>query len=86
MQPVFVQAVPVHVLPKLEYQLCYGAETLTHTEACQLWAEQQLHSSTVSLIGKIFTQLHVSLVHLFSSHQVVIALHFCQRGLVVMTD
>ncbi|XP_053343331.1 little elongation complex subunit 2 isoform X1 [Clarias gariepinus] len=47
------RAVPVHVLPKLEYQLCYGAETLTHTEACQLWAEQQLHSSTVSLIGRI---------------------------------
>ncbi|GAA6105036.1 little elongation complex subunit 2 [Tachysurus ichikawai] len=47
------RAVPVHVLPKLEYQLCYGVESLTHTEACQLWAEQQLHSSTVSLIGRI---------------------------------
>ncbi|MCJ8735933.1 hypothetical protein PDJAM_G00253130 [Pangasius djambal] len=47
------RAVPVHVLPKLEYQLCYGAECLTHTEACQLWAEQQLHSSTVSFIGRI---------------------------------
>ncbi|XP_017563822.1 little elongation complex subunit 2 isoform X1 [Pygocentrus nattereri] len=46
-------AVPVHVLPKLEYQLCYGAETLTHTEACLLWAEQLLHSSTVSFIGRI---------------------------------
>lgn len=55
---MLVQAVPVHVLPKLEYQLCYGVESLTHTEACQLWAEQQLHSSTVSLIGKMFTQLH----------------------------
>ncbi|XP_053496746.1 little elongation complex subunit 2 isoform X1 [Ictalurus furcatus] len=47
------RAVPVHVLPKLEYQLCYGAESLTHTEACQLWAEQQLHSSMESFIGRI---------------------------------
>ncbi|KAL7858198.1 hypothetical protein AOLI_G00183000 [Acnodon oligacanthus] len=47
------RAVPVHVLPKLEYQLCYGAESLTHTEACLLWAEQLLHSSTVSFIGRI---------------------------------
>lgn len=42
----------MHVLPKLEYQLCYGAESLTHTEACQLWAEKLLHSSTVSFISK----------------------------------
>ncbi|XP_059392457.1 little elongation complex subunit 2-like isoform X2 [Carassius carassius] len=47
------RAVPVHVLPKLEYQLCYGAESLTHTEACQLWAEKLLHSSTVSFISRI---------------------------------
>ncbi|KAK3558919.1 hypothetical protein QTP86_032183 [Hemibagrus guttatus] len=47
------RVVPVHVLPKLEYQLCYGAESFTYTEACQLWAEQQLHSSTVSFIGRI---------------------------------
>ncbi|XP_043084767.1 little elongation complex subunit 2 isoform X2 [Puntigrus tetrazona] len=47
------RAVPVQVLPKLEYQLCYGAESLTHTEACQLWAEKLLHSSTVSFISRI---------------------------------
>ncbi|XP_067291791.1 little elongation complex subunit 2 [Pseudorasbora parva] len=47
------RAVPVHVLPKLEYQLCYGAESLTHREACQLWAEKLLHSSTVSFISRI---------------------------------
>uniref|UniRef100_A0A671T374 Little elongation complex subunit 2-like n=1 Tax=Sinocyclocheilus anshuiensis TaxID=1608454 RepID=A0A671T374_9TELE len=47
------RAVPVHVLPKLEYQLCYGAESLTHTEACQLWSEKLLHSSTVSFISRI---------------------------------
>lgn len=56
-QSVLVQAVPVHVLPKLEYQLCYGAESLTHTEVCQLWAEQQLHSSVASFIGKMVTRL-----------------------------
>ncbi|XP_022527930.2 little elongation complex subunit 2 [Astyanax mexicanus] len=47
------RAVPVHVLPKLEYQLCYGAELLTHTEVCRLWAEQLLHTSTASFIGRI---------------------------------
>lgn len=47
------RAVPVHVLPKLEYQLCYGAESLTHSEACQVWAEKLLHSSTVSFISRI---------------------------------
>ncbi|XP_066524470.1 little elongation complex subunit 2 isoform X2 [Hoplias malabaricus] len=47
------QAVPVHVLPKLEYQLCYGAESLTYSESCRLWAEQLLHSRTNSFIGRI---------------------------------
>ncbi|XP_030621165.1 little elongation complex subunit 2 [Chanos chanos] len=47
------KVVPVHLLPKLEYQLCYGAESLTHSEACRLWAETLLHSSTVSFIGRI---------------------------------
>ncbi|XP_034541120.1 little elongation complex subunit 2 [Notolabrus celidotus] len=45
--------VPVHVLPKLEYQLCYGVECLTSSEACQLWTETELHSSTVSYIAHI---------------------------------
>ncbi|XP_056595435.1 little elongation complex subunit 2 isoform X2 [Triplophysa dalaica] len=47
------RAVPLHVLPKLEYQLCYGAESLTHSEVCQLWAEKLLHSSAVSFISRI---------------------------------
>ncbi|XP_070687512.1 little elongation complex subunit 2 [Pempheris klunzingeri] len=47
------QFVPVHVLPKLEYQLCYGVECLTSSEACQLWTETMLHSSTVSYIAHI---------------------------------
>ncbi|XP_041652514.1 little elongation complex subunit 2 isoform X2 [Cheilinus undulatus] len=45
--------VPVHVLPKLEYQLCYGVECLSSSEACQLWTETMLHSSTVSYIAHI---------------------------------
>lgn len=48
------QYVPVHVLPKVEYQLSYGVECLSSSEACQLWTETLLHSSTVSYIGKTF--------------------------------
>ncbi|CAJ1056687.1 little elongation complex subunit 2 [Xyrichtys novacula] len=47
------QFVPVHVLPKLEYQLCYGVECLSNSELCQLWTETVLHSSTVSFIAHI---------------------------------
>ncbi|XP_053741718.1 little elongation complex subunit 2 isoform X1 [Synchiropus splendidus] len=47
------QHVPVQVLPKLEYQLSYGVERLSRGEACQLWAEAALHSSTVSYIAHI---------------------------------
>ncbi|XP_047452874.1 little elongation complex subunit 2 [Mugil cephalus] len=47
------QFVPVHVLPKLEYQLSYGVECLTRSEACQLWTETLLHSSTVSYTAHI---------------------------------
>ncbi|XP_035012960.1 little elongation complex subunit 2 [Hippoglossus stenolepis] len=50
------QYVPVHVLPKLEYQLSYGVECLTRSEACQLWTETLLHSSTVSFIAHINTR------------------------------
>lgn len=48
---------PVHVLPKLEYQLSYGVECLSSSEACQLWTETLLHSSTVSYIGKKKTKV-----------------------------
>ncbi|KAM6926101.1 little elongation complex subunit 2 isoform 1-T1 [Lycodopsis pacificus] len=47
------QFVPVHVLPKLEYQLNYGVECLSSSEACQLWTETLLHSSTVSYVAHI---------------------------------
>ncbi|XP_068616035.1 little elongation complex subunit 2-like [Brachionichthys hirsutus] len=47
------QYLPVHVLPKMEYQLCYGVECLSSGEACKLWTETRLHSSTVSYIAHI---------------------------------
>ncbi|XP_061772929.1 little elongation complex subunit 2 [Nerophis ophidion] len=47
------QLVPVHVLPKLEYQLCHGVECLSSSEACQLWTETALHSSNVSFVAHI---------------------------------
>lgn len=47
------QYVPVHVLPKMEYQLNYGVECLSSKEACQLWTEAALHSSTVSYTAHI---------------------------------
>lgn len=53
--PLTQQFVPVHVLPKLEYQLSYGVECLSSSEVCQLWTETLLHSSTVSYLGKVFT-------------------------------
>nr|XP_061812799.1 little elongation complex subunit 2-like [Nerophis lumbriciformis] len=45
--------VPVHVLPKLNYQLCHGVESLSSSEACHLWTEKALHSSTVSVVAHI---------------------------------
>ncbi|XP_072291369.1 little elongation complex subunit 2 isoform X2 [Eucyclogobius newberryi] len=47
------QWVPLNILPKLEYQLTYGVECLSNTEACQLWTESLLHSSTESFIAHI---------------------------------
>ncbi|KAM9375563.1 little elongation complex subunit 2 isoform 2-T2 [Pholidichthys leucotaenia] len=56
------QYVPVHILPKLEYQLSYGVECITSSEACHLWAETLLHSSAVSYIAHI--NVHTSKVAL----------------------
>lgn len=47
------KCVPVNVFPKLEYQLTYGVECLSSSEACQLWTETLLHSSTESFIAHI---------------------------------
>ncbi|KAM3608514.1 uncharacterized protein V6R79_000383 [Siganus canaliculatus] len=59
------ELVPVHVLPKLEYQLSYGVECLSSSEACQLWTESLLHSSTVSYTGTVPPLLHMPLCFLF---------------------
>uniref|UniRef100_A0A8C6X2W9 Interactor of little elongation complex ELL subunit 2 n=1 Tax=Naja naja TaxID=35670 RepID=A0A8C6X2W9_NAJNA len=44
---------PVYVLPKLEYQAFYGAETLTEDEVCRLWMESLLHSNTSFTVGHV---------------------------------
>ncbi|XP_077566532.1 little elongation complex subunit 2 [Stigmatopora nigra] len=56
--------VPVHVLPKLNYQLCHGVECLSSSEACHLWTETALHSSTVPIVAHI--NAHTSKVALCS--------------------
>nr|XP_023673333.1 little elongation complex subunit 2 isoform X2 [Paramormyrops kingsleyae] len=47
------KTIPVHVLAKLEYQVCYGVECFTKSELCVLWAEWLQHSSTSSYVGHI---------------------------------
>ncbi|KAM5339157.1 little elongation complex subunit 2 isoform 1-T2 [Glossophaga mutica] len=44
---------PVYVLPKVEYQACYGAEALTESEICRLWTESLLHSNCSFYVGHI---------------------------------
>ncbi|XP_074151036.1 little elongation complex subunit 2 isoform X2 [Sminthopsis crassicaudata] len=44
---------PVYILPKLEYQACYGVEALTESELCRLWTESLLHSNCLFYIGHI---------------------------------
>lgn len=44
---------PVYVLPKVEYQACYGVETLTEGELCRLWTESLLHSNCSFYVGHI---------------------------------
>nr|XP_045016836.1 little elongation complex subunit 2 isoform X2 [Jaculus jaculus] len=44
---------PVYVLPKVEYQGCYGAEALTESELCRLWTESLLHSNSSFYVGHI---------------------------------
>uniref|UniRef100_A0A6I8NTS1 Interactor of little elongation complex ELL subunit 2 n=1 Tax=Ornithorhynchus anatinus TaxID=9258 RepID=A0A6I8NTS1_ORNAN len=44
---------PVFVLPKLEYQACYGVEALTQSELCHLWTESLLHSNCSFYVGHI---------------------------------
>ncbi|XP_042797793.1 little elongation complex subunit 2 isoform X3 [Panthera leo] len=44
---------PVYVLPKVEYQACYGVEALTESELCRLWTESLLHSNCSFYVGHI---------------------------------
>ncbi|XP_076984194.1 little elongation complex subunit 2 isoform X2 [Tamandua tetradactyla] len=44
---------PVYVLPKVEYQACYGVEALTENELCRLWTESLLHSNCSFYVGHI---------------------------------
>ncbi|CAB1331742.1 unnamed protein product [Coregonus sp. 'balchen'] len=39
LKDLLLLVVPVYILSKMEYQLSYGVESLTKTEACRLWAE-----------------------------------------------
>ncbi|MGH0152134.1 UNVERIFIED_CONTAM: hypothetical protein FKN15_021873 [Acipenser sinensis] len=45
--------IPVCVLPKVEYQVCYGVEALTKSEICHMWTQRLLHSNTVFFVGHI---------------------------------
>uniref|UniRef100_A0AAV2L670 Annexin n=1 Tax=Knipowitschia caucasica TaxID=637954 RepID=A0AAV2L670_KNICA len=47
------QCVPLHILTKTEYQMTYGVECLSSSEACRLWTERLLHSRTHSFIAHI---------------------------------
>uniref|UniRef100_A0A8C4XGP8 Interactor of little elongation complex ELL subunit 2 n=1 Tax=Erpetoichthys calabaricus TaxID=27687 RepID=A0A8C4XGP8_ERPCA len=47
------QFLPVYILPKVEYQACYGVEVVTKDEACRLWMEKLLHSKTKLYVGHI---------------------------------
>ncbi|XP_069079566.1 little elongation complex subunit 2 isoform X1 [Pleurodeles waltl] len=44
---------PTFILPKVEYQACYGVEALTESEACRLWTESLLHSRCTFFVGHI---------------------------------
>ncbi|MBN3293386.1 ICE2 protein, partial [Polypterus senegalus] len=60
------QFLPVYILPKVEYQACYGVEVVTKDEACRLWMEKLLHSNTKLYVGHI----DVFTSHLFMMEEV----------------
>uniref|UniRef100_A0A2R9CSU7 Little elongation complex subunit 2 C-terminal domain-containing protein n=1 Tax=Pan paniscus TaxID=9597 RepID=A0A2R9CSU7_PANPA len=51
---------PVDVLPKVEYQACYGVEALIESELCHLRTESLLNSNSSFYVGHIdaFTSKH----------------------------
>ncbi|XP_006020098.1 little elongation complex subunit 2 isoform X1 [Alligator sinensis] len=45
--------IPVHILPKLEYQPYLGLEALTESEICRMWTENLLHSKCSFYVGHV---------------------------------
>ncbi|XP_068131797.1 little elongation complex subunit 2 isoform X2 [Hyperolius riggenbachi] len=44
---------PVFVLTKMNYQYCYGVESLTESEICRLWTESLVHSNCTLFVGHV---------------------------------
>ncbi|KAM5172618.1 little elongation complex subunit 2 isoform 2-T2 [Mantella aurantiaca] len=44
---------PVFVLTKMDYQYCYGVESLTESESCRLWTESLVHSNCTLYVGHV---------------------------------
>ncbi|XP_066448493.1 little elongation complex subunit 2 isoform X2 [Eleutherodactylus coqui] len=45
--------IPVFVLNKVNYQTCYGVESLTESERCRLWTESLVHSNCELYVGHV---------------------------------
>ncbi|KAM4036746.1 little elongation complex subunit 2 [Anomaloglossus baeobatrachus] len=45
--------IPVFVLTKVNYQTCYGVESLTDSERCRLWTESLTHSKCEMYVGHV---------------------------------
>ncbi|XP_044135795.1 little elongation complex subunit 2 isoform X1 [Bufo gargarizans] len=45
--------IPVFVLAKVDYQTCYGVESLTESERCRLWTESLIHSKCEFFVGHV---------------------------------
>ncbi|XP_019388966.1 PREDICTED: little elongation complex subunit 2 [Crocodylus porosus] len=62
--------IPVHILPKLEYQPYLGLEALTESEICRMWTENLLHSKCSFYVGHIdaFTSKLITLGEISPQH------------------
>ncbi|XP_063782467.1 little elongation complex subunit 2 isoform X2 [Pseudophryne corroboree] len=45
--------IPVFLLTKVNYQTCYGVESLTESESCRLWTESLIHSNCLLYVGHV---------------------------------
>ncbi|XP_075064370.1 little elongation complex subunit 2 isoform X2 [Mixophyes fleayi] len=45
--------IPCFLLTKVDYQTCYGVESLTESESCRLWTESLLHSNCLQYVGHV---------------------------------